>query len=290
MRSLVISTTITPRDELALNHYLKEIANYEVLTPKEELQLFKTLRSGNQSVLDKIVKHNLRFVVSVAKQYQHNGLSLSDLINEGNIGLLKAAKRFDETKGFKFISYAVFWIRQSIMKALNEKSRKIRIPQNYQRFSSDIQETTRQFLQEEERLPNLNELQEATGLSESLIKTNRKVNRRCLSLDAPISEEEDGSLLNILQDQTSNSPDHKVVEQASIKRKTILLLNSLAPKEAYIIGLHFGIDRQFPMTLGAIGEELGLSKERVRQIKDRSLRKLRLQLDRNTILLNQIKH
>lgn len=276
MRGLVITHSITKRDEKSTERYLSDIAKYEVLTPKEEVQLFHRIQAGDDSAFDKLVKHNLRFVVSVAKQYQHAGLKLGDLINEGNLGLMKAVRRYDASKGFKFISYAVWWIRQSILSALNERGRKIRLPSNQISTTRKLKRAISQFQQEEGRDPNMAELAAKTKLSLYAVQNSLNNEVRCDSLDAPIQQGETASMASFIEDDTITSPDHRLLNHVSNQVHVRTLLDGLKAKEATILALYFGIDRKYPKTLQDIGEYLGLSKERVRQIKDRSLIKLRL--------------
>ncbi len=276
MRALKITNSITRRDEKSMEKYLTEISRYDVLSPEEELTLFQKLRNGNDQALQKIVNHNLRFVVSVAKQYQNLGLSLGDLINEGNIGLIKAAERFDETKGFKFISYAVWWIRQSILQAVNEKSRKIRVPMNVTGTSSKVRALMIEILQKEEREASIEELVEKTGLTKEAIKKSMDSYRKCQSLDAPVREDSDMSLTNVLEDDQINSPDHSMAVKESIRIEVEEMLKTLPDRQATILSMYFGIGEKHPSTLDDIADHIGVSRERVRQIRDRGLRKLRL--------------
>lgn len=276
MRGLVITHSITQRDEKSLERYLTDIAKYGILTAEEEVQLFHRMQAGDEAAFNKLVKHNLRFVVSVAKQYQHVGLKLGDLINEGNVGLIKAARRYDASKGFKFISYAVWWIRQSILSALNDRGRKIRLPSNHLSTTRKLKRAIAQFQQEEGRDPNMAELATKTELSLSAVQNSFNNEVKCASLDAPVQEGETVSMASLIEDDTINSPDHYLVNQASKKVEVKTLLDCLRAKEATVITLYFGIDRKYPKSLQDIGEYLGLSRERVRQIKDKSLIKLRM--------------
>ena len=275
MRTLVITHTITRRDEKSMDRYLAEISRFEVLSPEEELQLFKQYKNGDESALSKIMKHNLRFVVSVAKQYQRMGMRLGDLVNEGNIGLIKAAHRFDETKGFKFISYAVWWIRQSILQAINEKSGQIRLPANITGKSSKVQGKIQEFLQDKEREPSVAEIAEATGLSVKAIKLCLQSYDKCYSLDAPVSKEADTSMVNLLPDTNIEKPDHKLAVQESRKTEVQEMLKTLPERQAKVLAMYYGIGWRHPMHLSDIGEHLGITRERVRQIRDRALLKLR---------------
>jgi len=275
MRALVINHSITRRDAKSINDYLNDISKFDVLSPKEELELFKSLKAGDPNALTRIVNHNLRFVVSVAKQYHHKELSLGDLISEGNIGLVKAAERFDETKGFKFISYAVWWIRQSILKAINEKSRKIRLPVNMQSSITDIAKTSEAFYQTHEREPSMEELIELTGISEKNIRRAYESRSYCTSLDAPVASESDTSFGDLMADDSLEAPDFNLAVLESSEIKVQELLSDLTPREAQILSMYFGIGDQEAMTLQDIGEAIGITRERVRQMKASALTKLR---------------
>ncbi len=283
MRALVITNTITRRDEKSLEKYFNEISRYGVLSPEEELDMFKRIKNNDEDALQKIVNHNLRFVVSVSKQYQGLGLSLGDLINEGNLGLIKAATRFDETKGFKFISYAVWWIRQSILQALNEKSRKIRLPLNHQSNVSKIIAKRTELLQKMEREPTMEELAEETGFSEEVVRKSLESYKKCRSLDAPVDEDSDTSLSGLMEDKEVERPDYDLAYNESIHIQAQQLLDILPPREASVLKLFFGIDRKYPMNLGEISETMGISRERVRQIKDRGLDILRKASKRSSL-------
>ena len=283
MRALVITNTITRRDEKSLEKYFNEISRYGVLSPEEELDMFKRIKNEDPDALQKIVNHNLRFVVSVSKQYQGLGLSLGDLINEGNLGLIKAATRFDETKGFKFISYAVWWIRQSILQALNEKSRKIRLPLNHQSNVSKIIAKRTELLQRMEREPTMEELAEETGFSEEVVRKSLQSYKKCRSLDAPVDEDSDTSLSGLMEDKQVERPDYDLAYNESIHIQAQQLLDILPPREASVLKLFFGIDRKYPMNLGEISETMGISRERVRQIKDRGLDILRKASKRSSL-------
>lgn len=276
MRALVITHNITRRDSMSIEKYLNEVSKYDVLTPEEELRLFRRYKDGDQAAFQKIVRSNLRFVISVAKQYQHTGLSLDDLINEGNIGLIKAAQRFDETRGFKFISYAVWWIRQSILQAIGEKSKKIRLPANYQSRIQEVVRTRNELYQELEREPSLAEIAAVTDLKESDIENCLRDVKYCKSLNEPVGEDEDSaSLEEMLSDQVLPSPDADLVGTESLRIELTELLGSLSPREAEILSMYFGLNRKQPLSLQDISDHLDLSRERVRQIKDRALRKLK---------------
>jgi RNA polymerase primary sigma factor len=275
MRPLIITNSVTSRDEKSLEKYLVEISRYEVLNPEQESALFKRFADGDKKALSEIILHNLRFVVSVAKQYQHTGLRLGDLINEGNIGLMKAAHRFDVTRGFKFISYAVWWIRQSIIQALNEKGRNIRLPSNHQSNATKIIKAETSFLQKFERKPSIHELAEATGLEAKVVQKCLETYKKCRSLDAPIKADDDMTLARIMKDYEIPAPDFKLAVRESQKQEVNYLLNKLPAREATVLSLYFGIERKHPMSLSDIGEHVGVTRERARQIKDKGLRKLR---------------
>lgn len=286
MRALKITQTITRRDEKSLEKYLSEISRYDVLSPEEEVELFQRFRAGDERAIEKLINHNLRFVVSVAKQYQVPGLWLGDLVNEGNIGLIKAAYKFDETKGFKFISYAVWWIRQSILQALNEKARKIRIPLNLQGIANKVIAKRTELLQKNEREPSIEELAEATELKTSDVKRCLKTYKMCSSLDAPLSEDGENSLTSVLEDTSIEQPDFQLSVQESQKKEVIELLKCLSPRQATVLQLYFGIGRKHPLSLNDISEHIGVSRERVRQIKDKGLRMLRGQASKMAITFN----
>lgn len=275
MKPFAITNSITQRDHKSLNNYFAEIAKYKVLTPEQETELFRRYKGGDEAAFLKIVQHNLRFVVSVAKQYEHHGLWLGDLINEGNMGILKAAQKFDETRGFKFISYAVWWIRQAIIASIATNGRKIRLPANYNNISIKIRSFQAEFSQREGREPDLGELMSGTGFSQNLIQEHFRVFPRCGSLDAPLQAEDTTSLIDSIADQSIEQPDHALADTESRKQEIRDLLTILLPREACIITLSFGLDSKFPMSMEDIGKQLGISKERVRQIRDKSLRKLR---------------
>lgn len=275
MRALKITNTFTNRDEMSLEKYFNEISRYDVLAPEEELEAFRDYKNGNEEALIKIVRHNLRFVVSVAKQYQHMGLNLGDLINEGNLGLIKAAQRFDETKGFKFISYAVWWVRQSILQAINEKGRKIRLPLNFSGTSNKVRQKTLEILQHEEREPTIEELSLETGLPEKTIQNCIQSYKKCSSLDAPVNYEDDTSKANFIQDNSIPLPDHDFVEKESSAIEVRELLKKLPPRQAKVISMYFGIGYKNPMSLTSIAENVGVSRERARQIRDKGLVALR---------------
>ena len=273
MRQLKITHSITNRDIKSLDKYLQDICSEELLTPEEEVQLAQRIKNGDQEALDRLTKANLRFVVSVAKQYQNQGLSLPDLINEGNVGLIKAAKRFDETRGFKFISYAVWWIRQSILQALAEQSRIVRLPLNQVGSLNKINKALSKFEQENERQPSDEELSEIIDVPRDKISDTLRVSGRHVSVDAPFVEGEDNSLLDVLPNDDSPSADKGLVNE-SLNTEIERALSTLTDREREIIKSFFGIGCQ-EMTLEEIGERFGLTRERVRQIKEKAIRRLK---------------
>ena len=273
MRQLNISKSITNRESASLDKYLQEISREPMITVEEEVQLAQRIRQGDHRALEKLTRANLRFVVSVAKQYQNQGLSLPDLINEGNLGLIKAAEKFDETRGFKFISYAVWWIRQSILQALAEQSRHIRLPLNQVGLLNKINKEIVRFEQQYERRPSPEELAEALEVPVEKIEDTLNQSGRQTSIDAPFVEGEENSLLNILPNSDSNTTDHSLMAQ-SLSTEIDRALSTLTSREKEIIQMLFGIGRQ-EMTLEEIGDYLGLTRERVRQIKEKALRRMR---------------
>ena len=273
MRQLKITKSITNRESAALDKYLQEIGREELVSPEEEVELAQKIRKGDKAALDKLTRANLRFVVSVAKQYQNQGLSLPDLINEGNLGLIKAAEKFDETRGFKFISYAVWWIRQSILQALAEQSRIVRLPLNQVGSLNKINKALGRFEQENERQPSNEELAEMIEVPKDKIADTLRVSGRHVSVDAPFVEGEDNSLLDILPNDDSPMADKGLVSE-SLSTEIERALQILTPREREIIKSFFGIGCQ-EMTLEEIGERLDLTRERVRQIKEKAIRKLK---------------
>ena len=263
-----------PRSQQMLDQYLQEIGRLPLLTPEQEVDLAQRIKAGDEAALHEMVRGNLRFVVSVAKKYQGQGLSLSDLINEGNYGLIKAAHRFDETRGFKFISYAVWWIRQAILQALAEQSRVVRLPLNRIGTISKIRKASARLAQTHRRAPNAAELAAELDLPQQKVEDALRHQARHLSVDAPFGEDDDGSLLDVLADAASAEPDDAMVSE-SVRADIQRALALLAPREAEITRLYFGIGRESPMTLEEIGAEYDLTRERVRQIKEKALRKLR---------------
>ncbi len=273
MRQLKITKSITNRESASLDKYLQEIGREELVTPDEEVELAQRIRKGDQEALEKLTRANLRFVVSVAKQYQNQGLSLPDLINEGNLGLIKAAEKFDETRGFKFISYAVWWIRQSILQALAEQSRIVRLPLNQVGSLNKINKALTRFEQENERQPTNEELSEMIDVPKDKISDTLRVGSRHVSVDAPFVEGEDNSLLDVLPNDDSPMADKGLVNE-SLNTEIERALSTLTDREREIIKSFFGIGCQ-EMTLEEIGERFGLTRERVRQIKEKAIRRLK---------------
>lgn len=264
----------TTRESQSLDKYLQEIGRVELLDPEEEIDLARRIKKGDQKALEKLTKANLRFVVSVAKQYQNQGLSLGDLINEGNLGLIKAAKRFDETRGFKFISYAVWWIRQSILQALAEQSRIVRLPLNRVGALNKIGKAFSTLEQEFEREPSASELAEELDMSLFEVADTLKISGRHLSMDAPFVQGEDNRLLDVIQDERTPMPDHSLIKE-SLSKEVERALSTLTEREAEVIRLYFGLGREHSLTLEEIGEKFQLTRERVRQIKEKAIRRLR---------------
>jgi RNA polymerase primary sigma factor len=275
MRQLKITKSITNRESQSLEKYLQEIGKVDLLTPEEEVDLAKRIKQGDQIALEKLTKANLRFVVSVAKQYQNQGLSLSDLINEGNLGLIKAAQRFDETRGFKFISYAVWWIRQSILQALAEQSRIVRLPLNKVGSLNKINKAFSELEQTYEREPSPEELAELLEITSDEVETTLGVAARHVSMDAPFVEGEDNSLLDVLENTAMPGTDQHLNYADSLRREIERSLSTLTDRQCDVIKLYFGIGVEHPMSLEDIGEKFGLTRERVRQIKDKAINKLR---------------
>ncbi len=273
MRQLKITKSITNRESASLDKYLQEIGKEDLITVEEEVELAQRIRKGDQKALEKLTRANLRFVVSVAKQYQNQGLSLPDLINEGNLGLIKAAEKFDETRGFKFISYAVWWIRQSILQALAEQSRIVRLPLNQVGSLNKINKAYARFEQENERRPSPEELAEVLDLPAEKVADTLRVSGRHVSVDAPFVEGEDNSLLDVLVNDDSPIADRTLMNE-SLSTEVERALATLTDRERDIIKLFFGINCQ-EMTLEGIGEKFGLTRERVRQIKEKAIRRLR---------------
>ena len=287
MRQLKITKSITNRESQSLEKYLQEIGKVDLLTPEEEVSLAQAIKRGDQSALEQLTKANLRFVVSVAKQYQNQGLSLSDLINEGNLGLIKAAQRFDETRGFKFISYAVWWIRQSILQALAEQSRIVRLPLNKVGSLNKINKAFSELEQEYEREPSSDELAEMLNIPTAEVETTLSVAARHVSMDAPFVEGEDNSLLDVLDDKKAVNTDRHLEYGESLSREIERSLGTLTDRQADVVKLYYGIGVAHPMSLEDIGEKFGLTRERVRQIKDKAINKLRTQ-NKSKLLKNYL--
>ncbi len=273
MRQLKITKSITNRKEPSLNRYLQEIGSEPPLTIEEEIDLAQRIKKGDRRALDKLTKANLRFVVSVAKQYQNQGLSLSDLINEGNMGLIKAAEKFDETRGFKFISYAVWWIRQSILQAIAEKSKMIKLPLNQVGTASKISHASSKFEQEFERRPSLNEIADTLDLPEEKIEEAINASGRAVSVDAPLSDSEGNSLIDVIPNDSIPDTDEEMLME-SLREEISRALNFLDERERVVIESYFGIG-QPELTLEEIAKKCGLTRERVRQIREKAIRKLR---------------
>lgn len=274
MRQLKITKSITNRESQSLDKYLQEIGRESLITAEEEVELAKRIKQGDQVALEKLTKANLRFVVSVSKQYQNQGLSLPDLINEGNLGLIKAAQRFDETRGFKFISYAVWWIRQSILQALAEQSRIVRLPLNQVGSLNKINKAFSKLEQEFERAPNANELSKLLDIPEEKVADTMRISGRHVSVDAPFVEGEDNSLLDVLVNNDSPKADTDLLHE-SLQREIERSLATLTERERDVIMLFFGIGMQHGLTLEEIGAKFDLTRERVRQIKEKAIRRLR---------------
>ena len=275
MRQLKITKSITNRESASLDKYLQEIGHEEMISIEEEVELAQRIRKGDRKALERLTKANLRFVVSVAKQYQNQGLSLADLINEGNVGLIKAAEKFDETRGFKFISYAVWWIRQSILQAIAEQSRIIRLPLNQVSSVNKINKVLNKFEQENERRPSIDEIAQDTDIPEEKIIEAFKVNTHHISVDAPFHDDDESSLLDVIPNDAIPSTDKSLVEE-SLRAEIGRVLDILEDREKKVIEAYFGINQR-EMTLEEIGSKYGLTRERVRQIKEKAIRRLRQQ-------------
>src|SRR3954462_2082146 len=275
MRQLKISKQVTNRETASLDKYLQEIGKVDLITADEEVELARKIRSGDQWALDKLTKANLRFVVSVAKQYQNQGLSLPDLINEGNLGLIKAAQRFDETRGFKFISYAVWWIRQSILQALAERSRIVRLPLNKVGLTNRIQKAYSQLEQEYEREPSPEELAEILELETEEVSATLGIAARHVSMDTPLSEGEENTLMDVLENPNAERTEKNIEHVESLKQEIGRSLKALTERQKEVICYFYGIGVDHPMSLEDIGERFNLTRERVRQIKDKAITKLR---------------
>lgn len=283
MRQLKIAHKITSRESLALDKYLTEISRIQLLTPEEEVTLAELIKLGDAEALDKLTRANLRFVVSVAKQYQNQGLSLCDLINEGNVGLMKAAKRFDETRGFKFISYAVWWIRQAILQAIVEHSRIVRMPVNKISAYNKVQEALTVFIQKFERNPSAEELSDILEIPSSEIEEILR-GRKYLSFDSPISPDDDSSatMIDMVESESDMDPDDRLMKE-SLREEIRYGMRVLAPREVEILGEYYGLNGGKPKTLDEIGELFELTRERVRQIKERAIRRLRKSYNKNIL-------
>jgi RNA polymerase primary sigma factor len=275
MRQLKITKSITNRESQSLEKYLQEIGKVELVSPEDEVKLARLIKQGDQKALDRLTKGNLRFVVSVAKQYQNQGLSLPDLINEGNLGLIKAAQRFDETRGFKFISYAVWWIRQSILQSLAEQARIVRLPLNKVGLTNRIQKTYSQLEQQFEREPSTEEVAEALEMDVEEVAASMGISARHVSMDSPMSEGEENTLLDVLENPNAEKTDGDLVYNQSLKTEIERSLTTLTERQKEVICFFFGIGVDHPMSLEDIGEKFSLTRERVRQIKDKAITKLK---------------
>ena len=274
MRQLKITKQVTNRETASLDKYLQEIGKVDLITAEEEVELAQKIRAGDENALDKLTKANLRFVVSVAKQYQNQGLTLPDLINEGNLGLIKAARRFDETRGFKFISYAVWWIRQSILQALAEQSRIVRLPLNKIGSINKINKMYAFLEQANERVPSAEEIAKELDMTVPDVKESMKNSGRHVSMDAPLVEGEDSNLYDVLRSGESPNPDKNLLHE-SLRTEIERALETLTPREADVVRLYFGLGEKHAMTLEEIGETFDLTRERVRQIKEKAIRRLK---------------
>ncbi len=274
MRQLKIAKQVTNRDTASLDKYLQEIGRVELITPDQEVELARRIKEGDQVAMEKLVKANLRFVVSVSKQYQNQGLSLPDLINEGNLGLIKAAQRFDETRGFKFISYAVWWIRQSILQALAEQARIVRLPLNKIGSINKINRAFSELEQQFEREPSADEIAESLEMNATEVKESMANSGRHVSMDAPLQEGEEGDMYDVLRSADSPSPD-TVLLRESLRNEIERSLSTLTPREADVVRLFFGLNGQTALSLEEIAEKFDLTRERVRQIKEKAIRRLK---------------
>ncbi|NDC78227.1 MAG: sigma-70 family RNA polymerase sigma factor [Chitinophagia bacterium] len=275
MRQLKISKSITNRESQSLEKYLQEIGKVEMITAEEEVRLAKLIRNGDQQALEKLTKANLRFVVSVAKQYQNQGLSLPDLINEGNVGLIKAAQRFDETRGFKFISYAVWWIRQSIIQSLAEQARIVRLPLNKVGLTNKVSKAVQTLEQQYEREPSVEEISEFLEMGTDEIVASLGNSFRHVSMDMPLTEGEDSTLIDVMQNPNATATDEQLAHTDSMKQEIERSLRQLTARQQEVIRLFFGIDEDHALSLEEIGSRFGITRERVRQIKDKAITKLR---------------
>lgn len=274
MRQLKIIKQVTNRETPSLDKYLHEIAKVELISAEEEVDLARKIRNGDEKALDLLIKANLRFVVSVSKQYQNQGLSLPDLINEGNLGLIKAAQRFDETRGFKFISYAVWWIRQSILQALAEQARIVRLPLNKIGYINKINRTFSELEQKFEREPSILEIAQALELAPKDVKESLKTSGRHVSMDAPLNPDEEGNMYDVLLTDNMPEPDRELLIE-SLRKEIERALSTLTYREANIVRLYFGLNGKHPHTLEEIGEAFNLTRERVRQIKEKAIKRLK---------------
>ncbi|MFT3845488.1 MAG: RNA polymerase sigma factor RpoD/SigA [Lacibacter sp.] len=275
MRQLKITKSITNRESQSLEKYLQEIGKVELISPEEEVKLAVRIRQGDQRALDRLTKANLRFVVSVAKQYQNQGLSLPDLINEGNLGLIKAAQRFDETRGFKFISYAVWWIRQSILQALAEQSRIVRLPLNKVGLTNRINKAFSQLEQEYEREPSAEELAEMLDIEIDEVSSTLGISSRHVSMDSPLSDGEENTLMDVMENPNASATDEELDHNESLQTEITRSLKTLTERQQDVIRFFFGIGVDHPLSLEDIGERFNLTRERVRQIKDKAISKLK---------------
>jgi len=282
MRQLKIIKQVTHREDLSVDKYLHEISKEDLLSAEEEVELARRIKDDDEEALEKLIKANLRFVVSVAKQYQNQGLSLPDLINEGNLGLIKAAKRFDETRGFKFISYAVWWIRQSILQALAEQARIVRLPLNKIGSINKINKALTELEQKHEREPSLQEISRVLKLAPEQIKEALRHTNKPLSMDAPLNEEDEDSMYDVMESDENPPPDENLMNE-SLNREIERALSSLTERESNIIKLYYGLGNKHPFTLEEIGEKINLTRERVRQIKEKAIKRLK-HTTRNKIL------
>ncbi len=274
MRQLKITKQVTNRETASLDKYLQEIGKVELISADEEVRLAQRIKQGDRLALEKLTKANLRFVVSVSKQYQNQGLSLPDLINEGNLGLIKAAQRFDETRGFKFISYAVWWIRQSILQALAEQSRIVRLPLNKIGSINKINKAYAKLEQNFERAPNADEIATELEISEDEVKESMKNSGRHVSMDAPLVQDEDNNMYDVMRSDEGPTPETELMYE-SLRKEIERAVTTLTPREADVVRLYFGLNAGHPMTLEEIGEKFDLTRERVRQIKEKAIRRLK---------------
>ena len=274
MRQLKITKQVTNRETASLDKYLQEIGKVELISAEEEVELAQRIKQGDKVALEKLTKANLRFVVSVSKQYQNQGLSLPDLINEGNLGLIKAAQRFDETRGFKFISYAVWWIRQSILQALAEQSRIVRLPLNKIGSINKINKTYAKLEQEFEREPNAEEIAEVLEITEQEVKESMKNAGRHISMDAPLVQDEDNTMYDVLKSEEAPTPETELLYE-SLRKEIDRAISTLTQREQDVVRMYFGLSGSHPMTLEEIGEKFDLTRERVRQIKEKAIRRLK---------------